>query len=55
MNCVTTRESGAGDTIGMLRIMSKRTLDRETCACFTDWQKASDSGNWTKLKKSVID
>ena len=55
MNCVFTRESGAGYAIGMLRIMSKRTLDIETCACFTAWEKASDSGNWTKLKKSVID
>jgi len=55
MNFVCIRESSAGDAIGMLRIMSKPTLDVESCASFTDWQKAFDSGNWTKLKKSVID
>ena len=55
MDCVFIRENSAGDAIGMLRIMSKRTLDMETCAFFTEWQKAFDSGNWTKLKKSVVD
>jgi hypothetical protein len=35
---------------GMLRV-SKCTLDidEEVCACFTDWQKASDCLNWAKL------
>jgi hypothetical protein len=39
------------DAIGMLRIISKRTLeiDAEVCVCFIDWQKAFDRGNWTKL------
>jgi hypothetical protein len=35
----------------MLRIISERTLDigEKLCACFTDWQKAFDRVNWTKL------
>jgi len=35
----------------MLRIISERTLeiDEELCVCFTDWQKAFDQVNWTKL------
>jgi len=35
----------------MLRVMSEHTLDvdEEFCACFIDWQKAFDHGNWTKL------
>ena len=35
----------------MLRIISERTLeiDEELCVCFTDWQKAIDRFNWTKL------
>jgi hypothetical protein len=35
---------------GMLRV-SECTLDtdEEVCACFTDWQKASDCLNWAKL------
>jgi hypothetical protein len=35
----------------MLRIISERSLDidEELCACFIDWQKASDRVNWTKL------
>lgn len=49
------RGSSAGDAIDMLRIMSKRTLDMEAYAFFTDWPKAFDSGKWSKLKKSVID
>jgi hypothetical protein len=38
-------------TIGMLRIISKRTLgiDADLCIFFLDWQKASDQVNWTKL------
>jgi hypothetical protein len=37
--------------LGMLRIISERTLDidEELCACFIDWQKAFDYVNWTKL------
>jgi hypothetical protein len=36
------------DAIGMLRIISERTLgiDAELCVCFIDWQKASDRVNW---------
>jgi len=35
----------------LLRIISERTLeiDEELCVCFTDWQKAFDRFNWTKL------
>jgi hypothetical protein len=37
--------------IRVSRIISERTLDigEELCACFIDWQKASDRVNWTKL------
>jgi hypothetical protein len=24
-------------------------IDEELCVCFTDWQKAFDQVNWTKL------
>jgi hypothetical protein len=36
------RGKGTRDAIGMLRIVSERTLDidEELCACFIDWQKA---------------
>ena len=39
------------DAVGKLRIISEWTLeiDEELCACFIDWQKSSDSVNWTKL------
>jgi hypothetical protein len=39
----------------MLRIIPERTLDinDELCACFTDWQKAFDRVNWTKLLQIV--
>jgi hypothetical protein len=45
------RGKGTRDAIGMLRIISERTLviDEELCACFIDWQKAFDRVNWTKL------
>jgi hypothetical protein len=45
------RGKGSRDVIGMLRIISERTLDidEELCACFIDWQKAFDHVNWTKL------
>jgi hypothetical protein len=35
---------GTKDVIGMLRIISERTLDIgvEICVCFIDWQKAFD-------------
>jgi hypothetical protein len=40
---------GNTDVTGMLR-MSEQTLDiDEDCSCFTDWQKACDCVNWTKL------
>jgi hypothetical protein len=39
------------DAIGMLRIISERTLeiDEELSICFIDWQKALDRVSWTKL------
>jgi len=39
----------------MLRIISERTLERdeELCVWFTDWQKAFDRVNWTKLMQIV--
>jgi hypothetical protein len=45
------RGKGTRDEIGMLRIISERTLeiDAELCVCFKDWQKAFDQVNWTKL------
>jgi hypothetical protein len=38
------RGKGTRDAIGMLRIMSERSLeiDAELCVCFIDWQKAFD-------------
>jgi hypothetical protein len=52
---------GTRDAIGMLRIISERTLDIgvEICVCFIEWQKAFDCVKWTKLmeilKKTGID
>jgi hypothetical protein len=45
------RGKGSRDAIGMLGIISERTLviNEELCTCFIDWQKASDHVNWTKL------
>jgi len=45
------RGKGTRDAIGMLRIILDQTLeiDEELCVCFTDWQKAFDRVNWTKL------
>jgi len=45
------RGKGTRDAIGMLRIISERTLeiDKELSVCFIDWQKAFDRVNWTKL------
>ena len=42
---------GTRDATGMLRIISEQTLDRheELCAYFTDWKKAFDHVNQTKL------
>ena len=44
------RGKGARDAIGMLRVISERTLeiDEELYVCFIDWQKAFDRVNWTK-------
>jgi hypothetical protein len=41
----------ASDAVGMLKIMSQRTLglDEELCACFIDWKKAFDRVKRTKL------
>jgi hypothetical protein len=38
------RGKGTRDAIGMLRIISERTveIDEELCVCFIDWQKAFD-------------
>jgi len=55
------RGTGSRDAIGMLRIISERTLeiDEELSVCFIDCQKAFDRVNWTKLmqilKKTGID
>jgi len=45
------RGMGTRNAIGMLRIISERTLEigEELCVCFIDWQKAFDRVNWTKL------
>jgi retron-type reverse transcriptase len=39
------------DAIGMMRIISERTLDigEEICVCFIDWQEAFDRVKWIKL------
>jgi hypothetical protein len=46
---------GTRDAIGMLRIISERTLDigEEICICFIDWQKAFDRVKWTKLMEII--
>jgi hypothetical protein len=55
------RGKGTRDAIGMLRIISERTLeiDEELSVCFIYWRKAFDRVNWTKLmqilKKIGID
>jgi hypothetical protein len=45
------RGKGTRDAVGMLRIISERTLeiDEELSVCFIGWQKAFDRVNWTKL------
>ena len=45
------RGKGTRDAIGMLRIISERTLeiDEDLCICFIDWIQAFDRVNWTKL------
>ena len=45
------RRKGTRNLIGMLRIISERTLEieEELSVCFIDWQKAFDRVNWTKL------
>jgi len=45
------RGKGTRDAIGMLRIISERTLeiDEDLCVCFRDWHKVFDRVNWTKL------
>jgi len=41
----------------MLRIISEGTLeiDEEICVCFTDWQKAFDEVDWTKLMQILME
>jgi hypothetical protein len=45
------RGKGTRDAIGMLRMISERSLDidEEKLTCFIDWQKACGHVNWTKL------
>jgi len=45
------RGKGTRDAVGMLRIISERTLEinEELCVCFIDWQKAFHRVSWTKL------
>jgi len=45
------RGKGTSDAVGMLRIISERTLERdeEQNICFIDWHKAFDRVNCTKL------
>jgi len=45
------RGKGTRDAIGMLRIISERTLeiDAELYVCYIDWQNGFDRVNWTKL------
>jgi hypothetical protein len=45
------RGKGAKYTVGMLRIISERTVEviEELYACFIDWQKALDHGKWTNF------
>jgi hypothetical protein len=45
------RGNGTRDAVGMLRMISERTLDtgQELCAYFIDCKKASDGVKWTKL------
>ena len=45
------RGKGNRDAIGMLRIISERTLeiDEDLCVCFIDWKQAFNTVNWTKL------
>jgi len=42
--CGFRRGKGTRDAIGMLRIISERTLeiDAELCVCYIDWQKVFD-------------
>jgi len=55
------RWKGTGGAVGMLRIISERTLniDEELRTCFLDRQKVFDRVNWTKfmqiLKENGID
>jgi len=39
----------------MMRIIAERNLeiDEELYICFTDWQKAFDRVNWTKLMQNL--
>jgi hypothetical protein len=45
---------GVRDATGTLRV-SEQTLNmgEKLCACFIDWQKASDRLNWLKTMHSV--
>jgi hypothetical protein len=49
------RGKGTRDAIGVLRIISERTLeiDEELSVCFIDWQKAFDRVNWTNLMQII--
>jgi len=47
------RGKGTRNAIGMLRIISERTMkiDEDLCVCFIDWKQAFDRVNWTKLMR----
>jgi hypothetical protein len=51
------RGKGTRDAIGMVRIISERTLeiDAEVRVCFIDWQNAFDRVNWTNLRQILKD
>ena len=55
-HCKFRRGRGTRDAIGILRIMSERTLnmDKELPVSFTDWQKAFGRVNWTKLIQTLM-
>ena len=49
------RGKGTRDAIQMKRMISERNVEtnEELFACFTDWQKAFDRVNWSKLVNTL--
>jgi len=45
------RGKGTMNATGMMKIITERTMeiDAELCVCVTDWEKAFERVNWTKL------